>query len=353
MNPSTTLGRFLAEERRRSRAAAEVGAIVLQVAAAVKEIAARLARGGLGAPGDGGGGNDPGDRRRMVALADELLLGACEWGGHLAALSSEAHDDPALVRSPHPRGEHLLAFDPLEGGTSLDVDGPAGTIFSVLRQPAGGGAARQDFLQPGAGQVCAGYALYGPCTRLVLTTGRGVQAFTLDPAVGEFVLTHPDLRIPEEARALTIDASSERSWEPPVRRHVEECLAGREGPRGADFDVRWTGSTVGDVHRLLVRGGVLVSPRGAPGAARPGTLCLLHQASPMAMLVEQAGGLASTGRGRLLHEAPGALHARAPAILGSRREVERLERYHADHDDGLDRPYTSPLFNVRSLLREL
>jgi len=352
---SPTLARFLAEERRRSRAAGEVGAILLQLATALKEIAARLAGGALaGALGDAGGENCQGERQqRMDVVANDLLLGACEWGGHLAALASEELDAPVLVRSPHPRGELLLVFDPLDGSSNLDVNGTVGTIFSILRQPADGGAVLGDFLQPGAAQVCAGYAIYGPSTMLVLTTGRGVHGFTLDPAVGEFVLSHPDLRVPEETREFSVNASNDRFWEPPVRRYVEECLAGREGPRGVDFNMRWAGSMVADVHRLLMRGGVFLSPRDAREAGRSGKLRLLYEASPMGMLVEQAGGLASTGRGPLLEVVPGSLHQRVPVILGSRREVERLARYHADHDDGLDRPYTSPLFNVRSLLREL
>ncbi len=352
----TTLGRFLFEERRRAPGATgELCALVLDVAAAVKEIAARLEGGALaGALGDTASENGQGERqKKMDVLANEILLGACEWDGQLAALASEEMDAPHPVPDAYPRGKDLLVFDPLDGSSNLDVNVPVGTVFSVLRRPEGGGeASAEAFLQPGTRQVCAGYAAYGPSTMLVLTTGRGVHGFTLDPSVGEFILSHPDLRIPTEAREFAINASNGRFWEPPVRRYVDECVAGRAGPRGADFNMRWVGSMVADVHRVLFRGGVFMYPRDTQDAARPGRLRLLSEASPMAMIVEQAGGLASTGRGRILEVVPRALHERVPVILGSRREVERLIRYHAEHDAGLDRPYTNPLFNARSLLRE-
>ncbi len=354
--PGTTLRRFLLEEERRALGTRSgVGALVLDVASAVKEIAALLARAALaGALGDAGRENCQGERQMtMDVLANDLLLAACERGGHVAAMASEELDAPHLVPAHLPKGEYLLVFDPLDGSSNLEVNVTVGTIFSVLRRPDGGGeVAVEDFLQPGARQVCAGYATYGPSTMLVLTLGRGVHGFTLDPAVDEFVLTHPDLRIPQDAREFAINASNERFWEPPVRRYVDECLAGRAGPRGADFNMRWVASMVADVHRVLLRGGVFMYPRDSRIPARPGRLRLLYEASPMALVVEQAGGLASTGRGPILEVVPGALHERVPVLLGSRREVERLVRYHAAPEAAAEPPYTSPLFNERSLLRE-
>jgi fructose-1,6-bisphosphatase len=355
VNGGATLARFLAEEQRRGAGAAgEVADIVLEVASAIRRIAARLARGALaGAPGEARGVNVQGERQtRMDALANEAVLAACDWSGRLAAVASEEMEASRPLPAGLERGEHLLVFDPLDGSSNLDVDVTVGTIFSILRRPAGVEVGDGAFLQPGARQACAGYALYGPSTMLVLTTGRGAHGFTLDRAVGEFVLTHPDLRIPEETREFAINASNERFWEPPVRRYVDECRAGRSGPRGDDFNMRWVASMVADVHRLLVRGGVFLYPRDAKEPRRAGRLRLLYEAAPMAMIVEQAGGLASTGRGRLLDVVPRGLHERVPVILGSRREVERLVCYHAEHDEGLDRPYTSPLFKVRSVLRE-
>jgi fructose-1,6-bisphosphatase len=355
MTGRTTLARFVIEEQRRAPGATgEFSALLVDLATALKAIAVLLGRGAIaGALGDAGRENSQGERQKtMDVLANEILLGACEWDGQLAALASEEMDAPYLVPGQYPRGKYLLVFDPIDGSSNLDVNIGVGTIFSVLRRPDDAEVGVDAFLQPGARQVCAGYALYGPSTMLVLTTGRGVHGFTLDASIGEFVLTHPDLRIPDETRELAINASNERFWEPPVRRYVEECLAGRSGPRGVDFNMRWVASMVADVHRILLRGGVFIYPRDTKDPVRRGRLRLLYEAAPMAMIVEQAGGLASTGHGRLLDVVPGTLHERVPVILGSRREVERIVAYHADHEDGLDLPYTNPLFNVRSLLRE-
>jgi fructose-1,6-bisphosphatase I/sedoheptulose-1,7-bisphosphatase len=351
----TTLATFLAEEQRRAAGpSGDVAAIVLDVAVALKEIASALACGALaGAPGETGAENVQGEpQTRMDVLANRAVLDACERGDRLAALASEEMDVPRPVASGAARGDHLLVFDPLDGSSNLDVNVTVGTIFSILRRPPGGGEVGEAaFLQPGTRQACAGYALYGPATMLVLTTGRGVHGFTLDRATGELVLTHPDLRIPEETREFAINAANERFWEPPVRRWIDECRAGRTGPRCQDFNMRWVASMVADVHRILVRGGVFLYPRDSKVAGRAGRLRLLYEASPMAMIVEQAGGLASTGREPLLQLVPRSLHERVPVILGSRREVERLVAYHVEHDRG-DRPYTSPLFNVRSVLRD-
>ncbi len=355
MTGRTTLAKFVIEEQRRAPGATgEFSALLVDLATALKGISVLLGRGAIsGALGDAGTENGQGERQKtMDVLANEILLGACEWDGQLAALASEEMDAPYLVPGQYPRGKYLLVLDPLDGSSNLEVNVGVGTIFSVLRRPEGAEVGVEAFLQPGARQVCAGYALYGPATMLVITTGRGVHGFTLDDSIGEFVLTHPDLRIPDETRELAVNASNERFWEPPVRRYFEECLAGRSGPRGVDFNLRWVASMVADVHRILLRGGIFMYPRDTKDPIRRGRLRLLYEAAPMAMIVEQAGGLASTGHQRLLDVVPGGLHERVPVILGSRREVERVVSYHADHDDGLDMPYTNPLFNVRSLLRE-
>ena len=204
-------------------------------------------------------------------------------------------------------------------------------------------------LQPGTRQLAAGYAIYGPATQVVITVGRGVHGFTLDRELGELVLTHRDLRIPEATSEFAINTSNERFWEPPVQRYVEECKAGRTGPRGRDFNMRWIASMVAEVHRILVRGGVFMYPRDTRDPEKPGRLRLMYEASPISFLVEQAGGAASTGRQRLMDLLPHQLHQRVPVILGSKNEVERIVRYHWEHDKGIDRRYSSPLFNERSL----
>jgi fructose-1,6-bisphosphatase len=342
----TTLTEVIMQEQRRfPEATGDFTALLNYVRLACKRISFIIGRGALGSPDADGAARQPVD-----AVAGDVFLRTNEYGGHLAALASEDMEEPYLVPERFQRGRYLLAFHPLDGAANVDVNVPAGSIFSVLRRPEGAEAPdARAFLQPGTQQVCAGYALYGPATLLVLTLGRGVHGFTLDRGFGEFLLTHADLAIPPEASELAVDTSNERFWEPPVERYVRECVAGRSGPRGTDFRLRWITSPVAEVHRVLLRGGLFMCPRAPADAAQPAGLRLVCAANPMAMLVEQAGGAASTGRGRVLDVQPAALHQRVPVILGSRTEVERIERYHREHDAGLDRPFESPLFRERSL----
>jgi fructose-1,6-bisphosphatase I/sedoheptulose-1,7-bisphosphatase/fructose-1,6-bisphosphatase I len=287
---------------------------------------------------------------KLDVIANDIFLRTNEWGGHLAAMVSEELEAVHQIPAQHPRGRYLLAFDPLDGSSNIDVNVTVGSIFSVLRCAEGvSEPAAQDFLQPGIEQVCAGYAIYGPTTMLVLTLGHGVHGFTLDREIGEFILSHPDLRIPAATSEFAINASNERFWEPPVKRYISECLAGKGGSRGKDFNMRWIASFVAEVHRILMRGGLFMYPKDSKDPAKAGRLRLLYEANPMAWLVEQAGGAASTGRERILELRPQGLHQRAPVILGSKEEVERIARYHAEYDKGVDQPFTSPLFNTRSL----
>jgi fructose-1,6-bisphosphatase I/sedoheptulose-1,7-bisphosphatase len=282
-------------------------------------------------------------------LSNEAFLRVNEWGGYLAAMASEEMETPYLIPGKYPRGKYLLVFDPLDGSSNIDVNVSVGSIFSVLRAPEGATTiTEQDFLQPGTAQVAAGYALYGPTTMLVLTVGNGVNGFTLDPNLGEFFLTHPNLRVPEDTQEFAINASNSRFWEAPVKQYIAECLAGQPGPRGKDFNMRWIASMVAEAHRILLRGGVFMYPRDTKDPAKPGRLRLLYEASPIAFLMEQAGGLASTGHQPLMSIVPSALHQRVGVIFGSRNEVERIERYHTD-PSGIDLPYQ--LFNERSLFR--
>jgi fructose-1,6-bisphosphatase I / sedoheptulose-1,7-bisphosphatase len=221
----------------------------------------------------------------------------------------------------------------------------------VLRHDKAEAPTVAEYLQPGCKQVAAGYAIYGPATMLVITVGKGTHGFTLDREIGNFILTHPDLQIPVDSSEIAINTSNARFWEPPVHRFVSECQAGKSGERGRDFNLRWIASMVAEVHHLLMRGGVFMYPRDTKDASRPGRLRQMYEANPISLLIEQAGGRATTGRRRLLDVVPETLHQRIPVILGSRNEVERIERYHAEFDCGADRPYTSPLFNERSLFR--
>ena len=344
-----TLTEFIiGEQRKFPHATGNFTALLNDIHLACKRIAYLVGKGAL-APAV-----ESGARRISVsAQANEIFLRTNEWGGQLAGMVSEELEHPHAIPAQYPRGRYLLLFDPLDGSSNVDVNVSVGSIFSVLRAPEGvTDPVESDFLQAGAAQACAGYAIYGPTTMLVLTLGRGAYGFTLDREIGEFILTHPDMRIPEETSEFAINASNERFWEPPVKRYVSECLAGRSGPRGKDFNMRWIASLVAEVHRILVRGGLFMYPRGTKDPSRPDRLRLLCEANPMAMLVEQAGGAASTGRERVLDVVPRALHERIPMILGSKNEVARVEQYHREHDTGLDEPYTSPLFKTRSLFTQ-
>ncbi len=349
----TTLTRFLIEERRRyPQASGDFNSLILSVALACKSIAREVAFGALGnMPSAAAGGvNVQGEvQKPMDVLSNEAFLRITEWGGHLAGMASEEMETPYQIPAHYPKGRYLLVFDPLDGSSNIDVNVSVGSIFSVLRAPDGEGAAtEQDFLQPGTGQVAAGYAIYGPATMLVLTVGNGVNGFTLDPNLGEFMLTHPDLQVPADTREFAINASNSRFWEAPVKQYVDECMAGRTGPRGEDFNMRWIASMVAEAHRILMRGGVFLYPRDSKDPARPGRLRLLYEANPIAFIMEQAGGRASTGRQPIMAVQPGSLHQRIGVIFGSRNEVERIERYH-NTPQAVDLP--NPLFNERSLFR--
>jgi fructose-1,6-bisphosphatase len=346
---------IIGEQQRIPGATGGFTALLSDIRLACKRIAYLAGKGALaqGMEYSGGAGGADTHGPKLHLQSNDMFIGANERGGHVAGMVSEELERPYEIPGEYPCGPYLLLFDPLDGSTNVDVNAALGSIFSVLRCPQGAvQACEGDFLQPGVEQVCAGYAIYGPTTILVLTLGRGVHGFTLDREIGEFMLTHPDMRIPEDSNEFAINASNERFWGPPVKRYISECLAGESGPRGKDFRMRWVASLVAEIHRILVRGGVFLSPHDTREPDRPGRLRLLCEANPLAMLVEQAGGAASTGTQRVLELAPASLHERVPVILGSKSEVQRIEQYHREHEQGLDQPYTSPLFNTRSLFTQ-
>ncbi len=346
----STLTQFLIEGRRkRPDATGDLNALITDISLACKAISRKVAYGGLGdALGSAGSGNVQGEEQKNLdVLSNNMFLRANEWGGHVAGMISEELDEVYRLPTQYPRGKYLLAFDPLDGSSNIDVNVSVGSIFSVHRATTpGSDPAPEDFLKRGSEQVCAGYAIYGPSTMLVLTLGAGTHAFTLDPQLGEWVLSHPHLKIPERTREFAINASNSRFWEPAVKRYVEECLAGKTGPRGADFNMRWIASLVAETHRILMRGGVFMYPRDTKDASKPGRLRLLYEANPISMLIEQAGGMASTGRARLLDVQPESLHQRIGFVFGSAEEVKRIEGYH--HEPPPD-TYRSPLFAERGL----
>lgn len=349
----TTLSKFLIEQLRGDETVSDLSALLVDVAAAVKSIAAMTSRGTLGGHLEAAEIRDgqTTTRERFNKLANEAIIGQCQWGGLLAGMVSEEMDAPYAIPAEYPRGKYLLAFDPMDGSWNIDVNVAVGSIFSVLPYRGQQRPGEADYLRLGYQQVAAGYALYGPCTMLVLTVGHGTHGFTLDREIGNFVLTHEDMRVPTDTSSFAINVSNARFWEPPVHRYVEECKAGVSGIRERDFNMRWVASIAAEVHRILLRGGVFLYPRDLKEPERAGRYRLIYEANPMAMLIEQAGGRASTGRQNVLELQPADLHHRTPVILGSRAEVERIERYHHDYDSGEDRPYVSPLFNERSLYR--
>jgi fructose-1,6-bisphosphatase I/sedoheptulose-1,7-bisphosphatase len=349
----TTLSKFLIQQLNGIEGANDLGALLIDVAAAVKAISAMTAKGALGGfLGDLGTKNVQGEtQQKLDVLANEVMIRSCEWGGLVAGMASEELDDPYPVPSEYTRGHYLLVFDPLDGSSNTDVNVSVGTIFSVLRHDQSYPPTAADYLQPGRQQVAAGYAIYGPATMLVITVGKGTHGFTLDREIGNFILTHPNLQIPANTSEFAINTSNARFWEAPVHRYVTECQAGKTGDRGRDFNMRWIASMVAEVHRILMRGGVFMYPKDTKDPSKLGRYQLLYQANPISLLVEQAGGRASTGSQRLLEVVPQAMHQRIPLILGSRNEVERIERYHAEHASGADQPYSSPLFNERSMFR--
>ncbi len=336
MSRIISLTQYLVEQQREhGRIPGQLRMLIEVVARACKRIAVSVNKGPLGdLIGSAGTENIQGEvQKKLDLISNEVLIEANEWGGHLAAMASEEMDTIHLVPNRYPQGEYLLLYDPLDGSSNIDVNVSIGTIFSVLRKVGHHhGVSEDDFFQPGRYQAAAGYCVYGPQTQLVLTVGDGVSVFTLDREMGSWMLTAQNVQIPEDTREFAINTSNARHWAPPVKRYIDECLAGTTGVRGKDFNMRWVASMVADVHRILCRGGIFLYPWDARDPDKPGKLRLLYEASPMAFLVEQAGGAATNGRQRILDLTPTKLHERVSVILGSKNEVERVTAYHAEAD---------------------
>ncbi|MFC3111201.1 class 1 fructose-bisphosphatase [Undibacterium arcticum] len=327
-----SLTQHLVEEQRLNNTIpAELRLLIEVVARACKTISHAVGKGALGdVLGTAGSENVQGEvQKKLDVISNEILLEANEWGGHLAAMASEEMETIHLIPHRYPMGEYMLLFDPLDGSSNIDVNVSIGTIFSVLKAPEGMQTpTEKDFLQPGNKQVAAGYAVYGPQTVLVLTTGHGVNCFTLDREMGSWVLTQRDMQIPDQTKEFAINASNARHWQPPVKRYIDEMLAGGTGPRGKEFNMRWIASMVADVHRILNRGGIFMYPADEREPDKPGKLRLMYEANPMAFIVEQAGGAATNGQQRIMDIQPEKLHQRVPVFLGSKAEVELVTSYH-------------------------
>ncbi|WP_374592108.1 class 1 fructose-bisphosphatase [Aquabacterium sp.] len=333
MSKQVSLTQYLIEQQREEgRIPSQLRLLIEVVARACKRIAINVNKGALGdVLGTAGTENVQGEvQKKLDVIANEVLIEANEWGGHLAAMASEEMDDIYAVPNRYPQGEYLLLFDPLDGSSNIDVNVSIGTIFSVLKHCDGCAVSANSFLQPGVAQVAAGYCVYGPQTTLVLTVGNGVAMFTLDREQGSWVLTQDGVKIPEDTKEFAINMSNMRHWAPPVKRYIDECLQGKEGPRGKDFNMRWVASMVADVHRILTRGGIFMYPWDKREPDKPGKLRLMYEANPMSFLVEQAGGAATNGTQRILDIQPTKLHERVSVVLGSKNEVDRVTAYHRE-----------------------
>ena len=333
MTSQVTLTQFIIEQQRKFPGVSGNFTLLLNdIATACKQISHLVNQGDLiGVLGNAESENVQGEvQKKLDLITHEIMVNSLIWTGHLAGMASEEVEEPIKIPDTYPKGKYLALFDPLDGSSNIDVNLTVGTIFSILRCREGIEPELDDFLRKGTEQVCAGFVLYGPSTMMILTTGQGVNGFTLNQEIGEFILTHPNITIPADTQEFAINMSNQRFWEAPVQRYVAECLQGKEGVRGKDFNMRWLASLVAEVYRILTRGGVFMYPYDFKDLSKAGRLRLMYEANPMAFIIEQAGGACSTGRERIMDIKPADLHQRVPLVLGSKNEVERIVSYHLE-----------------------
>jgi fructose-1,6-bisphosphatase I len=333
MTNKTTLTQFIIEQQRGlPNVSGSFTMLLNNIVMACKEISHLVNRGDLvGVLGSAESENIQGEvQKKLDIITHDIMVNALNWTGNLAGMASEEMDDIMQIPQQYPKGKYLVLFDPLDGSSNIDVNMTVGTIFSILRCREGVAPSEEDFLQKGTEQVCAGFVLYGPSTMLILTTGQGVNGFTLDQDIGEFILTHPAIKIPEDTSEFAINMSNQRHWEAPVQRYVAECVQGDIGVRGKNFNMRWIASLVAEVYRILTRGGIFMYPTDLRNPDKPYRLRLMYEANPMAFIIEQAGGACSTGYQRMLDIKPTGIHQRVPVILGSKNEVQRVIAYHQE-----------------------
>jgi len=335
MAVQVTLTQFIINQQRTmSDATGDFTLLLNDIAVACKRISHAVNRGAMtGILGSALSENVQGETQKQLdIISNDIMVESLEWTGHLSGMVSEEIDDIIAIPEQYPKGKYLALFDPLDGSSNIDVNLTVGTIFSILQGQQGQAATEKDFLQQGSKQVCAGFVLYGPSTMMILTTGNGVNGFTLDKDIGEFVLTHENMTIPEHTSEFAINMSNQQFWEKPVQNYIDECMQGEHGVREKNFNMRWVASMVAEAYRILTRGGVFLYPLDKRDPDKPGKLRLMYEANPIGFIIEQAGGACSTGRQRILDLAPTSLHQRVPVILGSRNEVHRIEAYHHQYD---------------------
>ncbi len=339
---------FIAGEVAITSNTGELKAVLNALASGIVDIASVVHQGAIGGHlGNMDTQNIQGEvQKKLDVRSNEIFIESLSGVDSIIALVSEENEFPILVNKNREEG-YVIFFDPLDGSSNIDVNGIVGSIFSVYKTK------RQsenelDLLSSGLEQIAAGYSTYGPSTMLVLTVGNEVNAFTLDENLNEFLLTHPNLRITRETSEYAINSSNYRFWEPPVQKYIKECNEGSEGQRGKNFNMRWCGSMVADIHRVLMRGGIFMYPKDNKLPQKAGRLRLMYEANPMALIIERAGGKASTGRERILEICPENYHQRTPVIMGAAEEVEKIIGYYEKFDSG-ELEFDSPLFRERSL----
>ena len=328
------LDTFLNEKFSQSEADQRLVLVIKSIVESVKQVAKMVETAPLaGHLGKLDNENVQGEQQaKLDLLTNDCFVANLQACDAVAGMVSEELDDAILLQTDNTKPNYLAIFDPLDGSSNIEVNVAVGSIFSILRAPVGRATLVADFLVKGTEQVFAGYAIYGPSVVLVFTFGDGVQCFTLDKTTNEFVLTQAKMRVIEDTQEFAINASNARFWEPPIQQYVSECQAGTTGARGKDFNMRWIASMVADVHRILMRGGVYLYPKDNKSPLKAGRLRLLYELNPMSWIVEQAGGKSSTGRERVLELVPTEIHQRAPIIIGSKNEVERINLYYQDFD---------------------
>lgn len=334
----TTITQFLMEEQRRyPSATGDLTSVINDIVTACKTIAAAMRYGAISDEelfGIADTENSQGEvQKRLDVIANHLFLRCAESGGHVAAMASEEMASIHQLPEDDPKGRYLLLYDPVDGSYNIDENASFGTIFSILKRPDGatGRPDETEFLQPGTQQVCAGYAIYGPSCMIVMTTGNGTHGFTLDPLVGEFVLTHPAMSIEPASARLSANIGWAGEWEEPLRQYVRDRMDGTGSFAGVETDLRWSRCMVADIHRILISGGVYASSANNElrGRGHSGVVRVLYEINPMAFIVEQAGGTARSGGHRSLEVEVEELHQRGPVVIGSRGDVaDFLEKYY-------------------------
>lgn len=317
----------LTSQLQASHTTADLITLISSITTACKDISFRLQQGAMsGVLGSAEVENVQGEtQKKLDVISNDLMKTYLLESGTVRALASEEEE---TIVAGDPNANYLVAFDPLDGSSNIDINSMVGTIFSIFEAPPTPSVSEQDFLQPGRNQVAAGYVLYGPSAMLVLTTGDGVKMYTLDQRIGEFLLTEPAASIPVDTQEFAINMSNQRSWAQPMQHYIADLLAGSDGPRDKNFNMRWVAAMVADVHRILCRGGIFAYPWDNRDPGKAGKLRLMYEANPMGMLVEQAGGAAYTDTGPILDIQPEAIHQRVPVILGAANEVAICIDYH-------------------------